>query len=150
MTLGEEHLSLALREINERTNLGTFFFFIHYSMRRLIVQHFYFVKLIMKKKQEFKVEPIHANKIPYNPLVDKHLEYYFASKKNREILIKTKVVNRKNEILDRDLKKMIEYGHLSISNKFRLKPSRPKIDPAKRYQSIDPKEESLNKTVGKQ
>lgn len=52
--------------------------------------------MMERKKREFKVEPIHADKIPYNPLVDRHLEYYFSSKKNRDILIKTKVVNRKN------------------------------------------------------
>lgn len=64
----------------------------------------------MQKKPQFRVSPLHANKIPYNALVDKHLEYYFASKKNRNILVKTKVVNRRNEIIDRDLRKMIDLG----------------------------------------
>lgn len=32
----------------------------------------------------------------YEPLVDPHLEYFFSSKKHRQILLKNKVVNRKN------------------------------------------------------
>lgn len=44
---------------------------------------------------------------------------------------------------------MIENGHLSISNKFRLKQSKPKHMHAKRYESIDPKPNPMNKTVGK-
>ena len=37
----------------------------------------------MDKKREFKVNMIHKGMIPYDPLVDNHLEFYFASKNNR-------------------------------------------------------------------
>lgn len=50
----------------------------------------------MSKRREFKVTPLHSSSIPYDPLVDHHLEYYFSSKNNRQLLLKTKVVNRKN------------------------------------------------------
>lgn len=103
----------------------------------------------MQKKPQFRVSPLHSNKIPYDALVDRHLEYYFSSKKNRNILVKTKVVNRKNEIIDRDLKKMIDHGELSISNKFRLKKSKVKTDHCKRYGSVDPHIPVVNLTLGK-
>ena len=50
----------------------------------------------MNKRREFKVEPLQNEGIPYSPLVDKHLQYFFANKFNRQVLLKTKVVNRKN------------------------------------------------------
>ena len=82
----------------------------------------------MNKKREFRVDNIHENKIPYSALTDKHLEYFFANRKNRHILVKTKVVNRKNQILDRDICRMIDTGTLIAHNKFRMRQSKPKKD----------------------
>ena len=76
------------------------------------------------------------------------MEYYFANKKNREILVRTKVVNRRNEIIDKDLCKMIEFGLLKPVNKFRLKKQKISGD-NKRYGSVEAKSNSLSKTVGK-
>jgi len=50
----------------------------------------------MERRREFRVAPLASNSIPYDPLVDHHLEYYFASKNTRHVLVKTKVVNRRN------------------------------------------------------
>ena len=80
----------------------------------------------MHKKREFRVENVHEKKIPYSPLVDKHLEYFFANKNNRQILIKTKQVNRKNQIIDRDVCRLLDTGTLNVHNKFRMRQSKPK------------------------
>lgn len=103
----------------------------------------------MEKRRQFKITPLHTHAIPYDPLVDQHLEYYFSSKNNRHILLKTKVVNRKNEILDRNLTKMIEHGQLNIHNRFRLKKSRPKRYDSKNERSLENKVNQLSSTVGK-
>lgn len=80
---------------------------------------------MQKRKREFKID-VHIPSFEYEPLVDKHLEYYFASKNNRRILMKSKVINRKNEILDRSLNKLVEQGQLTIGNSFRVKKNKRK------------------------
>ena len=102
----------------------------------------------MLKKREFKVENIHETRIPYDGVVDKHLEYFFANKNNRHILVKNKVVNRKNQIIDRDLCHMLNSGALRISNKFRMRKSKPSEAHRSQFQSLQSRS-SLNKTVGK-
>jgi hypothetical protein len=47
------------------------------------------------KKKEFKIDAF-TSQIYYDPLVDRHLEYFFSSKNNRQNLIKTKILNKKN------------------------------------------------------
>ena len=45
---------------------------------------------------------------------------------------------------------MIDQGELNISNKFRLKKSKPKTDHSKRYGSVDPHPPVLKSTLGKE
>lgn len=86
-----------------------------------------------------------GEQLRYEGLVDRHLEYFFASKLNRQTLVKTKLVNRRNEIIDRTVCKVIEGEHLQIHNSFRLKKSSSK----KRYASVKSRAPSMTKTVGK-
>ena len=99
----------------------------------------------MQRRREFRVEPLKGEQLRYEGLVDRHLEYFFASKLNRQALVKTKLVNRRNEIIDRTVCRVIEGEHLQIHNSFRLKKSSSK----KRYASVKSRPPSLAKTVGK-
>jgi hypothetical protein len=84
--------------------------------------------------------------IGYEALVDRHLEYYFSSKVNRQTLLKAKVVNRKNEIIDRSACKTIKNNQLKLANSFRLKANKTQNN---RYSSLKPKPQSPSKTIGK-
>lgn len=46
-------------------------------------------------KPEFKVEYI-PTVTRYDPILDRNLEYYFASRQNRRVLRKNKIINAKN------------------------------------------------------
>ena len=46
-------------------------------------------------RREFKVSPLNQGPL-YEALADKHLEYFFASKHNRQALVNTRIVNRRN------------------------------------------------------
>ena len=61
------------------------------------------------RRRGFEV-PLTKQEISYDPLVDRHLQYYFSNKNNRKILVKTKVVNRRNEIIDKGLARKIKQG----------------------------------------
>ncbi len=99
----------------------------------------------MQRRKEFRIEPLKKDQIPYEGLVDRHLEYFFASKFNRQTLIKTKLVNRKNEIIDKSICKLIESDHMTIHNSFRLKKNNSK----NRYEVNKTRGNSSGKTVGK-
>ena len=45
---------------------------------------------------------------------------------------------------------MIDHGVLNVSNKFRMKKSKPKLSKKKRYESVEPHTPVLTQTVGKQ
>ena len=57
-------------------------------------------------------------------------------------------MNRKNEILDKDLCKMVDHGLLDVHNKFRLKKQKQRKNNHQQFSSIQSRS-SLNKTVGK-
>lgn len=99
------------------------------------------------KRREFRVSPLKANS-QYEALADRHLEYFFASKLNRQALIKTRIVNRRNEIIDRDIVKHLQRDPERIASSFRLKKTASKPS---RYSSINSHNTSnvINKTVGK-
>jgi hypothetical protein len=94
-------------------------------------------------RREFRIAPLQPSRILYEPLVDRHLEYFFASKHTRQILQKTKVVNRRNEILDRSLTRELQRGALPLSNNFRLKKTA-------QGHSLSKHPQVLSKTVGKE
>ena len=78
--------------------------------------------------------------------MDRHLEYYFSSKVNRQTLLKAKVVNRKNEIIDKSACKTIKNNQLKLANSFRLKANKTQNN---RYSSLKQKAHSPSKTIGK-
>lgn len=99
-------------------------------------------------RREFRVSPLKEGP-HYEALADRHLEYFFASKHNRQALVKTRIVNRRNEIIDRDICKVFQQDANRIASSFRLKKTTTK---ANRYSSINARNQNntLNsKTVGK-
>jgi hypothetical protein len=98
------------------------------------------------KRRDFRVSPLKEGQ-HYEALADRHLEYFFASKLNRQVLVKTRIVNRRNEIIDRDICKLFQHDGQRIANSFRLKKAHPKPS---RYSSINARSNDPNsKTVGK-
>ena len=48
--------------------------------------------------------------VSYEPLMDKHLDFYFSRKKNRRILQANKIINRRNYIVDKSINKKLILG----------------------------------------
>lgn len=99
-------------------------------------------------RRDFRVSPLKEGP-HYEALADRHLEYFFASKHNRQALVKTRIVNRRNEIIDRDICKLFQQDAHRIASSFRLKKTTPKVN---RYSSIKARDQisTLNsKTIGK-
>lgn len=70
-------------------------------------------------KPEFKVEYI-PTVTRYDPILDSNLEYYFASRQNRRVLRKNRIINGKNEIIDRNITKIVRSGQVSLNNSFKM------------------------------
>ena len=73
----------------------------------------------LMKKPDFKVDT--RPTISYEPILDRHLECYFASRQKRRLLRENRIINRKGEIIDRGLSKKLERGELTLQNSFKSK-----------------------------
>lgn len=85
----------------------------------------------------------------YDAILDKNLEYYFANKHNRKVLRQHKIINGKDEIIDRKVSKIALNGDMNLNNGFTIsrkmlgktldakKGSLPKA--MQRYASVDRK-----------
>ena len=71
-------------------------------------------------KPEFVVES-KPSTVAYNPIMDKNLEYFFSSKNNRRILRKNRVINSRNQILDRSVTQAVEKGLVSLNTTFKIR-----------------------------
>ena len=56
----------------------------------------------------------------YDPILDRNLEYYFASRQNRRVLRKNKIINGKDEIIDRNVTKIVKSGQASLNTSFKM------------------------------
>ena len=59
--------------------------------------------------------------IPYNPILDKNLHYYFANRNNCKILIKNQIINHRNQLLDKSLTKAVQAGLVSLNPTFKIR-----------------------------
>lgn len=58
------------------------------------------------RRPEFRVES-KPEVVEYDALLDSNLNYYFSSKNNRSILRKTRVINSRNQVMDRSVNKAV-------------------------------------------
>lgn len=56
----------------------------------------------------------------YDPILDKNLQYYFANKQNRKVLRQHRIINAKNEIIDKKVTKIALSGEMKLNNGFRI------------------------------
>lgn len=56
----------------------------------------------------------------YDAILDKNLEYYFANKHNRKVLRQHKIINGKDEIIDRKVSKIALNGDMNLNNGFTI------------------------------
>ena len=57
----------------------------------------------------------------YNPITDKNLDYFFSSKNNRRILRKTRVINSRNQVLDKNVSKAVQDGLVNLNATFKIR-----------------------------
>ena len=77
-------------------------------------------------KPEFIVES-KPSTVAYNPIMDRNLEYFFSSKNNRRILRKTRVINSRNQVLDKSVTKAVESGLANLNATFKIRNGRKKL-----------------------